>query len=76
MHFSSLAKDVFREFYWEILPHAPYNLNLVSSDVFLFPKLNKHLKGAKADSIMHAKTTTQGGSSHNALTSKQNDIKR
>ena len=55
-HSSALARDVLRNFRWQILPHPPYSPDLAPSDFFLFPKLKEHLKGTRFLSTGDAKT--------------------
>jgi histone-lysine N-methyltransferase SETMAR len=54
-HTARAARDVLREFRWEVLPHPPYSPDLAPSDFFLFPKLKESLKGIRFASTDEAK---------------------
>ena len=59
VHSSRIVGDVLREFRWELLPHPPYSPELAPSDIFLFPKLKKHLKGVYFNDTNEAKQTAK-----------------
>ena len=54
-HSARVAKQILREFRWELLPHLPYSLDLAQSYFFLFLKLKEYLKGARFKSTDKAK---------------------
>lgn len=56
-HSARVAKEVLREFRWEVLPHPPYSPDLAPSDFFLFPKLKEMLKGTHFSDVEEAKNT-------------------
>lgn len=56
-HSVRVAKEVLREFRWEVLPHPPYSPDLAPSDFFLFPKLKEMLKGTHFSDVEEAKNT-------------------
>ena len=54
-HMAKTAMTILQEFCGEILSHPPYSPDLAPCDFFLFPKLKKHLKGTRFQSINEAK---------------------
>jgi histone-lysine N-methyltransferase SETMAR len=44
---SFIALQKLHEIGFELIDHPPYSPDLAPSDYYLFPKLKKHLKGAK-----------------------------
>ena len=55
VHTAKTVTTILQEFRWEILSHPPYSPDLAPYDFFLFPKLKKHLKGTRSQSINKAK---------------------
>ena len=47
VHTSVIAIAKINELKFKLLPHAPYSLDLATSDYFLFPNLKKWLGGQR-----------------------------
>ena len=70
-HSIRIVRDVLREFWRELLLHPPYSPDLAPSDIFLFPKLKKHLKGIYFNDTNEAKQAAKHGSQNGQqITSK------
>ena len=61
-HPSRATSDALREYRLKLLPHPPYSPDLAPSDLFLFPKLKEHLRGARLKALMKPKLPLKPGS--------------
>jgi transposase len=44
-HSAATTVNLLNSYGWKILPHPPYSPDLAPSEIHLFPKMKKHLRG-------------------------------
>ena len=64
-HIADVVTKKLRDYGWEVLPHAPYSLDMSPPDFDVFPKLKEPMCGRRFSSVEELSTDgTRANSTH------------